>query len=111
MPMSIREAFTKIISNLLNNAVKYSEHYIHVFLEVTEGGENKVFCIRTVNDGVIIPREMREEIFQPFVRFNEGDDGKVTTGTGIDWLFLGHWLNYIKEHWLWEKKKIVIPSA
>ena len=20
-------------------------------------------------------------------------------------------LNYIKEHWLWEKKKIVIPSA
>ena len=78
-----QEAFTKIISNLLNNAVKYSEHYIHVFLEVTEGGENKVFCIRTVNDGVIIPREMREEIFQPFVRFNEGDDGKVTTGTGI----------------------------
>lgn len=34
-----QEAFTKIISNLLNNAVKYSEHYIHVFLEVTEGGE------------------------------------------------------------------------
>ena len=78
-----QEAFTKIISNLLNNAVKYSEHYIHVFLEVTEGGENKVFCIRTVNDGVIIPREMREEIFQPFVRFNEKEDGKVTTGTGI----------------------------
>lgn len=36
-----------------------------------------------MNDGVIIPREMREEIFQPFVRFNEREDGKVTTGTGI----------------------------
>ena len=78
-----KEAFTKIISNLLNNAVKYSEHYIHVSLEVTEGDESNVFRIRTVNDGVIIPREMREEIFQPFVRFNEREDGKVTTGTGI----------------------------
>ena len=78
-----QEAFTKIISNLLNNAVKYSEHYIHVSLEVTEGDESNVFRIRTVNDGVIIPREMREEIFQPFVRFNEREDGKVTTGTGI----------------------------
>lgn len=78
-----QEAFTKIISNLLNNAVKYSEHYIHVSLEVTEGDESNVFRIRTVNDGVIIPREMREKIFQPFVRFNEREDGKVTTGTGI----------------------------
>ena len=49
-----QEAFTKIISNLLNNAVKYSEHYIHVSLEVTEGDESNVFRIRTVNDGVII---------------------------------------------------------
>ena len=74
-----QEAFTKIISNLLNNAVKYSEHYIHVSLEVTEGDESNVFRIRTVNDGVIIPREMREEIFQPFVRFNEREDENSNT--------------------------------
>ena len=42
-----------------------------------------MFYIRTVNDGVIIPNEMKEEIFKPFVRFNEKEDGKVTTGTGI----------------------------
>lgn len=30
-----------------------------------------MFYIRTVNDGVIIPNEMKEEIFKPFVRFNE----------------------------------------
>lgn len=78
-----REAFTKIISNLLNNAVKYSEHYIHVSLEIPEANEANVFHIRTVNDGIIIPDEMKEEIFKPFVRFNEKEDGKVTTGTGI----------------------------
>ena len=26
-----REAFTKIISNLLNNGVKYAESYVHIF--------------------------------------------------------------------------------
>ena len=46
-------------------------------------GEKRMFYIRTVNDGVIIPNEMKEEIFKPFVRFNEKEDGKVTTGTGI----------------------------
>ena len=33
-----QEAFTKIISNLLNNAVKYSEHYIHVSTGGDRGG-------------------------------------------------------------------------
>ena len=33
--------------------------------------------------GTVIPIAIREEIFQPFVRFNEQQDGKVTTGTGI----------------------------
>lgn len=78
-----REAFTKIISNLLNNAVKYADTYIHVYLDIDHSGEKKVFRIRTINDGVIIPDEMKEEIFRPFVRFNERADGKVTTGTGI----------------------------
>ena len=78
-----REAFTKIISNLLNNGVKYAESYVHIFLEVSEADDNNSFRIRTENDGVIIPNEMKEEIFKPFVRFNEKEDGKVTTGTGI----------------------------
>ena len=78
-----KEAFTKIVSNLLNNAVKYAETYVHVYLEINGTGENKMFYIRSVNDGVIIPNEMKEEIFKPFVRFNEKEDGKVTTGTGI----------------------------
>lgn len=78
-----KEALTKIVSNLLNNAVKYAETYVHVFLEISRPGDEEMFHIRTVNDGVVIPDEMKEEIFKPFVRFNEKEDGKVTTGTGI----------------------------
>ena len=78
-----QEAFTKIISNLLNNGMKYAESYVHVMLEAPQRDDNNLFRIRTVNDGVIIPDAMKEEIFKPFVRFNEQEDGKVTTGTGI----------------------------
>ena len=78
-----QEAFTKIISNLLNNAVKYAESYVHISLEVPDTDDDKSFRIRTDNDGVIIPDEMKEKIFKPFARFNEKEDGKVTTGTGI----------------------------
>lgn len=78
-----REAFTKIISNLLNNAVKYAATSIHISLQANLEGEKAVFHFRTLNDGTLIPEEMKEEIFRPFVRFDEEVDGKVTTGTGI----------------------------
>lgn len=78
-----KEAFTKIVSNMLNNAVKYASTYIHVSMEIGQVGDKPVFYFRTVNDGTIIPNQMKEEIFQPFVRFEEGADRKVNTGTGI----------------------------
>ena len=76
-----REAFTKIISNLLNNGMKYADTYVHIKLEVD--AENQAFYVITENDGVIIPDEMKEEIFQPFVRFSQKEEGKVATGAGI----------------------------
>lgn len=78
-----KEAFTKIISNLLNNGVKYADSYVHLTLEPIEKDGKPWFRICSENDGTVIPIAIREEIFQPFVRFNEQQDGKVTTGTGI----------------------------
>lgn len=67
-----QEAFTKIISNLLNNGMKYAESYVHVMLEAPQRDDNNLFRIRTVNDGVIIPDAMKEEIFKPlFVLMNK----------------------------------------
>lgn len=76
-----QEALTKIISNLLNNGVKYAATYLHVSLAVEGKNGEKRFRIRTVNDGNVIPDAMKEKIFQPFVRLDKED--KVTTGTGI----------------------------
>lgn len=78
-----REAFIKIISNLLSNGMKYAETYVHISLEMNPALQDKEFCIHTVNDGSTIPNEMKEEIFKPFVRYNKDKNEKVTTGTGI----------------------------
>lgn len=63
--------------------MKYSDSYVHVSLEVDDSEVLQTFHLRTVNDGVVIPDDMKEEIFKPFVRFNEKEDARLTTGTGI----------------------------
>lgn len=78
-----REAFIKILSNLLSNAMKYAKTYVQISLEINPGMEIEEFYIRTVNDGPLVPDAMKEEIFKPFVRFDGEENGRVTAGTGI----------------------------
>lgn len=75
------EAFTKILSNLMNNGVKYSETYLHI--ELTADNERKLIRLTTRNDGALVPSEVRDSIFKPFVRFNEDDNSQAVPGTGI----------------------------
>lgn len=76
-----KEALTKIISNLLTNALKYGETYAHLSLAVDEDGKN--FLIVMNNDGKVIPIEMRENIFRPFTRYRDGQDTVPGTGIGL----------------------------
>ncbi len=55
-----REALTKIVSNLLNNALKYAEHEIEVALE--HNGET--FSVRVTSDGEKIPIHLSEKDFR-----------------------------------------------
>jgi signal transduction histidine kinase/ligand-binding sensor domain-containing protein/DNA-binding response OmpR family regulator len=74
-----REAMTKIVSNLLTNALKYGETYARLTLTVDE--ERQTFTVTVANDGQVVPPEMRDSIFRPFVR--HGDSKEVISGTGI----------------------------
>lgn len=73
-----KEGLIKIISNLLTNAIKYSESYIRIRLYV----ENETLKLLVCNDGLIVPVEMREEIFKPFIQYKAGVLSSVA-GTGI----------------------------
>ena len=72
------EAFTKIVSNLMNNAVKYCASRVSVMLSKHE----EEFVLTVMNDGSIIPSTMREKIFMPFFRMDTAVKSS-TTGTGI----------------------------
>jgi len=73
-----KEGLTKIFSNMLTNAIKYSETYIHTRLYVKD--EKIMFSV--CNDGHVVPAEMREEIFKPFIQYKGGVLSAVS-GTGI----------------------------
>tara|TARA_R110002049_G_scaffold302258_1_gene494976 strand:- start:34117 stop:38082 length:3966 start_codon:yes stop_codon:yes gene_type:complete len=70
------EAFSKILSNLFNNAVKYSKQYVQVALVSVEDN----FQITVRNDGPLIPLEFRDKIFEPFYRLSSSE---TNIGTGI----------------------------
>ena len=79
-----KEALTKILSNLFNNAVKYATSSIHVSLIPPCGmKEPGYFSIMVSNDGHPIPHDMQEKIFQPFVQIKQTSGGQRTAGTGI----------------------------
>lgn len=73
------EAFTKILTNLFSNALKYAAQQVSVHLLPIDAG-SKMFTIEVKNDGFIIPMPMREKIFEPFFRLKETEKQK---GTGI----------------------------
>jgi ligand-binding sensor domain-containing protein/signal transduction histidine kinase len=73
------EAFTKILTNLFSNAVKYAQSEVRVSL-LSPGEESNFFTIEIRNDGFLIPYEMKEKIFEPFFRLKETEKQK---GTGI----------------------------
>lgn len=73
-----REGLTKIVSNLLTNAVKYAATYIRVRL--TADGGRLLFTVS--NDGSVVPPDMREEIFKPFIQYRHELPNPVA-GTGI----------------------------
>lgn len=77
-----REAVTKILSNLLSNALKFSKSRVDMFLE--SGTEkDKAFRIRVNSDGDTIPESLSEKIFEPFYQIDFDTPGQKGTGLGL----------------------------
>jgi ligand-binding sensor domain-containing protein/signal transduction histidine kinase/AraC-like DNA-binding protein len=75
------EAFTKIISNLINNAIKYGTSAVEIELLKSEPNDC-TFTVEIRNNGYIVPYEMREKIFEPFFRMKESEK-QIGTGIGL----------------------------
>lgn len=71
------EATTKIISNLVDNAIKYCHQTVNISIY---SSESHFVNIQVANDGPLVPGEVRDKIFLPFFRSKKTN--KIT-GAGI----------------------------
>ena len=74
-----KEAVTKIISNLLNNALKYALSKIEIRLETSH---DSVF-VRVISDGEKITDANKERIFETFYQTDKSQEQKNGVGIGL----------------------------
>ena len=72
------EAITKLISNLLTNASKYTKD--KVVLSCVVQPEQHTFVVKVTDNGIGISKEDRKKIFKPFY---QAMDNKPGTGIGL----------------------------
>lgn len=72
------EAVTKLISNLLTNASKYTKDKVVLSCKVQP--EQHTFVIRVTDNGIGISKEEQQKIFKPFY---QAMDNKPGTGIGL----------------------------
>lgn len=74
-----KEAVTKVISNLFNNALKYANSYVKVSLSETDG----MVSLSVASDGAKIADKDRTMIFEPFYQSSERAVKKNGVGIGL----------------------------
>lgn len=77
-----REKLSKILVNLMGNAIKYAHAHIDLKLVVTDKG----YEIQVNDDGPGIPDEQKQKIFEAFYQLPD-DKVATTVGTGIGLAF------------------------
>ena len=74
-----REAITKVVSNLLTNANKYTKDDVRLSCQADPDGDH--FRIEVADNGVGIREEDRQRIFEPFF---QAEGNKPGTGIGLN---------------------------
>lgn len=71
---------TLAISNLVENAIKYNEE--HGYVKVTLDADHRFFTVVVEDNGMGIPEESKEHIFERFYRVDKSHSRKIG-GTGL----------------------------
>jgi DNA-binding response OmpR family regulator len=76
------DQLSKVISNLLTNAIKFTERHGKVIFHVRHDDVNNMLCIKVRDSGIGIPEKERERIFDRFYQV-ASNNRSIHSGTGI----------------------------
>ena len=85
-----KDMLREVAENLITNAVRYNNDGGHVWVYVGCKDNKKVLSVR--DDGIGIPKEDQERIFERFYRVDKGRS-RATGGTGLGLAIVKHILD------------------
>lgn len=85
-----KERIKLLISNLLDNAIKYNKPHGTIDIECRE--EDDILSISIKDTGIGIPDEDKDRIFERFYRVDKGRSGEIT-GAGLGLSIVKHIVN------------------
>ncbi len=75
-----REAFIKLIDNLISNAIKYSPHNKTISIQLSHSANSAI--IKVADNGIGIPAQERKKVLDKFYRIGS-EETRETKGTGL----------------------------
>ena len=105
LPLTIigdEDKFDQILTNLLNNAIKYSESGDVVIHASQEGDEIK---IGVQDHGIGIPSDQVDKVFERFHRVNNEDNRKIY-GTGLGLFLVKHLVEQVHLGKIWAESEV-----
>lgn len=77
------EKVSKILGNLVSNAIKYTPEEGHITVRLEQDGETARIAVE--DDGIGIPENKREKIFERYERLGAENTGVIGSGIGLNY--------------------------
>ena len=93
----------QILTNLLNNAIKYSPNGGHIYIHVKNEGETLLVGVQ--DHGLGIPKDHLTKVFEKFHRVNNEDNRKIY-GTGLGLYLVLHLVEQVHMGKIWVESEV-----
>lgn len=103
-----QDKFDQILTNLLNNAIKYSPNGGDVTVHAKVDGENLLIGVQ--DQGLGIPKEHLGKVFEKFHRVNNDDNRKIY-GTGLGLFLVKHLVDKVHMGEIWAESEVGVGST
>jgi two-component system phosphate regulon sensor histidine kinase PhoR len=103
-----QDKFDQILTNLLNNAIKYSPAGGDVIVHAKSEGDDILIGVQ--DQGLGIPKEHLSKVFERFHRVDNEDNRKIY-GTGLGLFLVKHLVESVHMGQIWAESEVGVGST